>query len=126
MASGTPLVTPNRESKVEGGEVLSVPASLASYQISPAEYLAQNKGAVDHLVAAAVVIVPAQGSDEGDSDRTLVLQRSRHDYAGLTWEVPGGSCELDDASILSAACRELWEEVSVSLDYIPVIPCLTL
>ena len=124
MTSGAPLVTPDRESKVEAG--LCVPASLASYQISPTEYLAQSKGAVDHLVAAAVVIISAQGSDKGESDRTLVLQRSRHDYAGLTWEVPGGSCELDDASILSAACRELWEEVSVSLDYTPVIPCPTL
>ena len=89
-----------------------VPASLARYQISPAEYLAQNRGAVDHLVAAAAVIVATTtGPGSGSDDRILVLQRSRHDFAGLTWEVPGGSCEAEDTSILGAACRELYEEV---------------
>ena len=92
-----------------------VPTSLARYQISPAEYLAQNRGAVDHLVAAAAVVVATTAIEpgSGSGDRVLVLQRSRHDFAGLTWEVPGGSCEAGDASILGAACRELWEEVRI-------------
>ena len=122
--SGPPPSTPNNENAAEAG--LAVPASLARYQISPAEYLTQNKGAVDHLVAAAAVVVSARGDGEGEGCRALVLQRSRHDFAGLRWEVPGGSCEPGDDSILSAACRELWEEVSVPFYYSPMTPRPTL
>lgn len=40
----------------------------------------------------------------------LLVQRSRNDYGGLCWEIPGGSCDPHDASILDAAARELSEE----------------
>ncbi|KAK8133694.1 hypothetical protein PG984_005706 [Apiospora sp. TS-2023a] len=45
--------------------------------------------------------------------RILLVQRSRHDYGGLCWEIPGGSCDPHDASILDAAARELVEEAGL-------------
>ncbi|KAK8087247.1 NUDIX domain-containing protein [Apiospora phragmitis] len=45
--------------------------------------------------------------------KILLVQRSRHDYGGLCWEIPGGSCDPHDASILDAAARELAEEAGL-------------
>ncbi|KAK7980373.1 hypothetical protein PG989_012830 [Apiospora arundinis] len=47
------------------------------------------------------------------SQKILLVQRSRHDYGGLCWEIPGGSCDPLDASILDAAARELVEEAGL-------------
>ncbi|KAK7921375.1 hypothetical protein PG985_009397 [Apiospora marii] len=49
-----------------------------------------------------------QGQEK--SRQILLVQRSRHDYGGLCWEIPGGSCDPHDTSILDAAARELFEE----------------
>ncbi|KAK8108007.1 NUDIX hydrolase domain-containing protein [Apiospora kogelbergensis] len=45
--------------------------------------------------------------------KVLLVQRSRHDYGGLCWEIPGGSCDPHDVSILDAAARELTEEAGL-------------
>jgi 8-oxo-dGTP pyrophosphatase MutT (NUDIX family) len=81
-----------------------IPQSLSFFRISPAAYLEQNKATVDRLVAGAIV---------AHAERILLVQRSRHDFGGLCWEIPGGSTESDDVSILGAACRELLEEAGL-------------
>ncbi|KAK6072414.1 nudix domain protein [Seiridium cupressi] len=78
--------------------------ALARFQISPVEYIEQRRPAIDYLVAGTIV---AHG------DTILLVQRSRHDFGGLCWEVPGGSCDENDLTILGAACRELWEEAGL-------------
>jgi 8-oxo-dGTP pyrophosphatase MutT (NUDIX family) len=84
--------------------ILDVSPHLQPYQVSPASYLAINKSnsiPVSHLIASAVVI---------HSNRVLLLQRSAQAFQPLLWELPGGKCSSDDASIIAAATRELWEE----------------
>ncbi|KAF3014422.1 hypothetical protein E8E14_006690 [Neopestalotiopsis sp. 37M] len=82
----------------------SRPDVLARFQLSPKEFIRQGKPKTDCLVAATVVT---------HGNKILLVQRSEHDFGGLCWEVPGGSCDDDDLSIMAAACRELWEEAGL-------------
>ena len=43
------------------------------------------------------------------------MQRSSHDSIPDRWEVPGGSSDLDDRTILHSVARELWEETGLRL-----------
>ncbi|KAF6831085.1 nudix domain protein [Colletotrichum musicola] len=45
--------------------------------------------------------------------RILLLQRAAHDSMPNLWETPGGSADDDDASLLIACARELWEEAGL-------------
>ncbi|KXJ96344.1 hypothetical protein Micbo1qcDRAFT_154889 [Microdochium bolleyi] len=89
---------------------LAPPVHLDKYMISPTDFIRQSQGQVHRLVAA--VIVMHIDSSSG-TPKTLLIQRSRHDYMGLCWEIAGGSCEDDDHSILVAAARELEEEAGL-------------
>lgn len=42
--------------------------------------------------------------------RVLLVQRSASDSIPLKWETPGGACDEEDATVLHAASRELFEE----------------
>ncbi|KAL1878583.1 hypothetical protein VTK73DRAFT_7761 [Phialemonium thermophilum] len=59
------------------------------------------------------------GGDEGPSasepacDHILLIQRAAHDSFPLRWEIPGGSCDPDDPTILHGVGRELWEETGL-------------
>jgi ADP-ribose pyrophosphatase YjhB (NUDIX family) len=46
--------------------------------------------------------------------RVLLVQRSARDTMPNLWEVPGGSVDDDDKSILHAVARELWEEAGLT------------
>lgn len=71
---------------------------------TPAAFLAANPS-VHHLMAGALVTDP-QG-------RVLLLRRAPHDSWPLQWEVPGGCVDDDDADVVAAAVRELWEETGL-------------
>lgn len=45
--------------------------------------------------------------------QALVVRRAANDSHPLHWETPGGGIDATDASILSAAARELWEETGL-------------
>lgn len=45
--------------------------------------------------------------------RILLIQRSSSDSMPNLWEIPGGGCDYEDASILHAVARELWEEAGL-------------
>ncbi|KAI1869219.1 uncharacterized protein JN550_005849 [Neoarthrinium moseri] len=77
---------------------------LARFQVSPAAYIQHCRPDLDRLVVGAVVV---------HHDQMLLIQRSRHDWGGLCWEIPGGMCEEQDTSVLGAACRELEEEAGL-------------
>ncbi|ORY60053.1 NUDIX hydrolase domain-like protein [Pseudomassariella vexata] len=84
---------------------ITIPASLATYQISPTAYITQHEDKITHLVAGAIVF---------HNSRILLIQRSRQEiYEPLKWEVPGGSCEPTDETIIASAVRELWEEAGL-------------
>lgn len=50
--------------------------------------------------------------------RALLLQRSPTNSYPLHWEIPGGSTEPSDTSIVASAARELWEETSLRASHI--------
>ncbi|KAI0869196.1 NUDIX hydrolase domain-like protein [Hypoxylon argillaceum] len=48
-----------------------------------------------------------------DAGRLLVVQRAPHDSYPLRWEVPGGTIDAEDESLLHGLVRELWEETGL-------------
>lgn len=76
---------------------------------SPAAFLAANTH-IHRLIAGAIVFSPAT--------HILLLRRAPTDSFPLQWEVPGGSVDADDTSLLSAAARELWEESSLRASHV--------
>lgn len=82
------------------------PADLSSYNITLAEFFAQNPKYTNLAVGAFVF----------HGDRLLIVKRSSHERAFPNrWEVPGGSCDPEDKSILHATARELKEEVGLDV-----------
>ncbi|KAA6414564.1 MAG: hypothetical protein FRX48_01313 [Lasallia pustulata] len=51
----------------------------------------------------------------GPETRLLLVQRSSHDSSPLRWEVPGGSSDDGDPTILHSVARELFEETGLHL-----------
>ncbi|KAK7947999.1 uncharacterized protein PG986_008885 [Apiospora aurea] len=93
-------------SNIDGSPLPVIPEHLRPYLVTPAAYLEQHKSeGVTHLVVGA--------KRDQQSKKILLVQRSRHDYGGLCWEIPGGSCDPHDVSILDAAARELAEEAGL-------------
>ncbi|OTB02230.1 hypothetical protein M426DRAFT_322810 [Hypoxylon sp. CI-4A] len=75
--------------------------SLAAFQLSQRAYLDAHPEFTE-IVVGAFVFNP--------DGKLLLVQRAAHDSLPLLWEVPGGSCDWEDESLLHAAARELWEE----------------
>ncbi|KUJ13790.1 uncharacterized protein LY89DRAFT_784656 [Mollisia scopiformis] len=76
--------------------------TLSPFSIPVRDYLKLNPS-MHHIVAAALVFSPSTPY------RILIVQRAANDFMPNCWEIPGGSCDLDE-SILAAAARELQEE----------------
>lgn len=60
---------------------------------------------IDHFLASTFVF--------DASSRLLLVQRSATDAFPLCWEIPGGSVDPADESVLHAAARELQEEAGL-------------
>jgi 8-oxo-dGTP pyrophosphatase MutT (NUDIX family) len=48
-------------------------------------------------------------------ERLLVIQRANSDTFPGCWEVPGGSCDVDDETIFHGLAREVYEETSLKV-----------
>lgn len=84
------------------------PTLLASpFAQSPAAYLAINAPITDILASAAVFF------HHGPELKLLLVQRAPTDFFPLKWELPGGSVDPDDASVIAGAVRELREETGL-------------
>ena len=83
----------------------TVPPSLAHYLCPPPELSLPTNKPVDRFLASTAVF--------DASNRILLLQRSPTAGWPLKWEIPGGSVELADESVLHAAARELREEAGL-------------
>ncbi|KAK8039445.1 NUDIX hydrolase domain-like protein [Apiospora rasikravindrae] len=92
-----------------GGEIVVVPpVAFAKREIQPDLPLSQPSCVSKHRLYSS-----SREWKNQQPQRVLLVQRSRHDYGGLCWEIPGGSCDPHDASILDAAARELVEEAGL-------------
>ncbi|RYP70366.1 hypothetical protein DL769_004992 [Monosporascus sp. CRB-8-3] len=65
--------------------------------------------AIDHKDNNTPAPATQQEKDEQEL-RILLLQRAPTDSMPLRWEIPGGTCDHEDETLLHAAARELWEE----------------
>ncbi|KAI9768165.1 MAG: hypothetical protein M1840_004995 [Geoglossum simile] len=75
--------------------------SLSTFNVPMKAYLSSHSDH-DAIITGAVIF--------DSRDRLLLLQRASHDTMPDRWEVPGGSCDISDATILHSAAREVWEE----------------
>ncbi|KAK8144220.1 hypothetical protein G3M48_006151 [Beauveria asiatica] len=96
-------------------------ASLARFNISKAAFIATHPP-IARVMAAAMVFRPnpsppsssSSSSSSSSPPQTLLLCRAATDSYPLKWEIPGGSVDADDATLLDAVARELWEETGLT------------
>ncbi|KAH0837442.1 hypothetical protein AYO21_08958 [Fonsecaea monophora] len=89
-------------------EYVAVGALVFCHFPTPTDTVGTVDTIVDTHTAAA-----DHHSNGTQSLRVLLVQRAAHDSAPLRWEAPGGACDPEDASILHAVARELWEEAGL-------------
>ncbi|OAA49186.1 NUDIX domain protein [Beauveria brongniartii RCEF 3172] len=96
--------------------------SLASFNISKAAFIAAHPP-IARVMAAAMVFrpnpsppspSPSSSSSSSLPPQALLLCRAATDSYPLKWEIPGGSVDAGDATILDAVARELWEETGLT------------
>ncbi|KAM3506604.1 hypothetical protein MY10362_002258 [Beauveria mimosiformis] len=94
-------------------------SSLASFNISKAAFIAAHPP-IARVMAGAMVFRPnpspssSSSSSSSSPPQTLLLCRAATDSYPLKWEIPGGSVDAGDATILDAVARELWEETGLT------------
>lgn len=91
----------------------------------PPSLCSQSDPPIAHLMTSVLLLrqqqqqQPASQKTESSSNssssntkeaQVLLLRRSPTDSYPLKWEMPGGSVDASDKSVLDAAARELWEE----------------
>lgn len=111
-------------SNVQSSSALIVDPSLSHYYLNtPAEYKQQLRPNIKCLVVGAVIIVRCSSSSSSASStndsqapapRVLLIQRALTDTAPGIWEVPGGTCDDTDPSLIAAVARELREETGLA------------
>lgn len=83
------------------------PPSLSPFAVPLPAFLASHPaGATIHGITTSALVFDADS-------RILLLQRAAHDSMPGQWECPGGAVDPEDATILDAAMRELWEEAGL-------------
>ena len=96
---------------------IHIEASLGIYNITLSQYL-RNNPQYDRLVVSAFIFdAPKKQTPASDRERRLlIVQRAAHErsYANL-WEVPGGSSDASDPTILLSLEREVFEETGLKL-----------
>ena len=96
---------------------LHIDASLSQYNLSLVKFLAANPQYTNVVVSAFTFdtheIQPAKSSHPV---RLLMVQRAAHErsFANL-WEIPGGSSDTSDPTILHSLAREVFEETGLKM-----------
>ncbi|EON66078.1 hypothetical protein W97_05321 [Coniosporium apollinis CBS 100218] len=96
-------MSPEAETVTSAQEPFLVPPELVHLSI-PLKTFQEQHPDIQGLVIGALVYC---------GDRLLLLQRSASDSYPNRWEVPGGSCDLEDETVLHAVARELFEETGL-------------
>jgi 8-oxo-dGTP pyrophosphatase MutT (NUDIX family) len=96
---------------------IHIDPSLQIFNIPLAQYLSINPQ-YDRLVVSAFIFdVPSgEALESGRQRRLLIVQRAAHErsYANK-WELPGGSSEASDPTILHSLAREVFEETGLKM-----------
>jgi len=81
----------------------AVAPELSHLKVTLNGFLEENRK-VNRLVVSALIFC---------QERLLVIQRAKTDTFPGCWEVPGGTCDVDDETIFHGLTREVYEEVSL-------------
>ncbi|KAI0432255.1 NUDIX hydrolase domain-like protein [Xylaria sp. FL1042] len=84
--------------------VFTFDSSVANFNVSLGAYLATCPKLQGICVGAFVF---------DDTRRLLLVQRAPHDSYPLRWEIPGGTIDAEDETLLHGLARELWEETGL-------------
>lgn len=90
--------------------------STSSFAVSVDTYLTRHEAETSKSDSSFKYTYIANGAlvfDSSTPERILLLQRASADTMPNLWEVPGGGCDREDASILQGVARELWEEAGL-------------
>ncbi|KFH47448.1 hypothetical protein ACRE_016390 [Hapsidospora chrysogenum ATCC 11550] len=108
---------------------IEAPHPPLSYTTSPvASFLAVTKSEflasrprIQKLMTGAVVFrqAPPSNPTATAADQVLVVRRAASDSYPGTWEVPGGSIDETDSTVIAGAVRELWEETGLRARHVP-------
>lgn len=92
---------------------IHIPPSLHHLAIPLPTFLSQHKQYTNLAVGSFIF---ASSTSPASAPRLLIVQRaaSERGFPNL-WEVPGGSCEVSDPTILHSLARETFEETGLRL-----------
>lgn len=97
---------------------IHIPHTLRGYAVPLHSFLARNPS-YQRIVCSAFIFAPPTSSHSQSSNtapRLLIVKRSATERAFPNlWEVPGGSVDEDDPTILHAVAREVFEETGLRL-----------
>ena len=90
----------------------TVNQSVAAFSVRMQTYVAQNP---NHELGLNYrwLAVGAYVIDDARPPRILLIQRAESDSMPGRWEVPGGSVDDEDATVLHGVARELFEEAGL-------------
>ena len=87
---------------------------LKKFGLSPSEYLQNHADHPNVLVVGACIIAKSKSIPTKDNPHLLLVQRAATEQGFPNcWEVPGGSAEQRDATVLDALAREVKEEAGM-------------
>ena len=95
---------------------IHIPPSLTRFAITPSEFLQENP-TFTNLAVGACIFAPLVDRQSGTaSPRLLLIQRAATERGFLNrWEVPGGSAEVGDPTLVHSVAREVFEETGLRL-----------
>ncbi|OAQ60770.1 NUDIX domain-containing protein [Pochonia chlamydosporia 170] len=108
------METDHKSNSIQSGpsSTFTADKSVTDLNVSLKEFLS-SQPQFDSVSVGALVF---DGS--GAAKRILLVQRSEHDSNPSYWEIPGGSCDDADHTLLHSLSRELWEETGLHLRHI--------
>ena len=94
---------------------IRISPSISHLAVPLMTYL-HNNPSYDNLVVGACIFAPGKTVPSGEPPRLLLVQRAAAEcgFPNL-WEVPGGSAEKTDPTILHSIAREVFEETGLKL-----------
>ncbi|TGJ88458.1 hypothetical protein E0Z10_g284 [Xylaria hypoxylon] len=104
-----PSVTPATPPLAPLAPLFTSDTSVANFKLSLDAYL-EMCPKLDGICVGAFVFDKAS--------RLLLVQRAPHDSFPLRWEVPGGSIDAEDETLLHGVARELLEETGLTARHV--------